>query len=42
MALGRALGVSRPVIAASINSNEGSELAGQIRALRDKVERLAI
>jgi len=40
--LGRACGVSRPVIAASINLNEGSELAGQIRALRDKVERLAI
>lgn len=40
--LGRACGVSRPVIAASINSNEASELAGQIKALRDKVERLAI
>ncbi|EFQ32370.1 ribosomal protein L7Ae/L30e/S12e/Gadd45 family protein [Colletotrichum graminicola] len=41
-ALGRACGVSRAVIAASITSNEGSELAGPIRALRDKVERLAI
>lgn len=40
--LGRACGVSRAVIAASINSNEASELAGQIKALRDKVERLAI
>ncbi|KAJ3493338.1 hypothetical protein NLG97_g4796 [Lecanicillium saksenae] len=40
--LGRACGVSRSVIAASINSNEASELAGQIKALRDKVERLAI
>ncbi|OLN86416.1 13 kDa ribonucleoprotein-associated protein [Colletotrichum chlorophyti] len=41
-ALGRACGVSRAVIAASITSNEGSELANSIRALRDKVERLAI
>ncbi|XP_044716129.1 ribosomal protein l7Ae/L30e/S12e/Gadd45 family domain-containing protein [Hirsutella rhossiliensis] len=40
--LGRACGVSRAVIAASITCNEGSELAGQIKALRDKVERLAI
>ena len=40
--LGRACGVSRSVIAACINSNEMSELAGQIKALRDKVERLAI
>lgn len=40
--LGRACGVSRAVIAASITSNEASELAGQIKALRDKVERLAI
>lgn len=42
MHLGRACGVSRPVIAASITSNESSELANQIRAMRDKVERLAI
>jgi hypothetical protein len=41
-ALGRACGVSRAVIAASITSNEGSDLAGPIRALKDKVERLAI
>ncbi len=40
--LGRACGVSRPVIAASITSNEGSDLARQIEALRNKVERLAI
>merc|ERR1711937_769954 len=31
--LGRACGVSRPVIAASITSNDASELAGQIRAM---------
>ncbi|CRK25173.1 13 kDa ribonucleoprotein-associated protein like [Verticillium longisporum] len=42
IALGRACGVSRAVIAASITSNEGSELANSIRTLREKVERLAI
>ncbi|KAJ5374381.1 ribonucleoprotein-associated protein [Penicillium concentricum] len=42
MALGRACGVSRAVIAASITSNEASELAPQIRELKAKVERLAI
>ena len=42
MALGRACGVSRPVIAASITSNEASDLNSQIRALKDKVERLQI
>jgi ribosomal protein L30E len=31
VALGRACGVSRAVIAASITSNEGSELAGPVR-----------
>ena len=41
-ALGRASGVSRAVIAASITSNEDSELSGQVRALREKVERLMI
>lgn len=40
--LGRACGVSRSVIAASITSNEASELSGRIKAMRDKVERLAI
>ncbi|KOS22664.1 13 kDa ribonucleoprotein-associated protein [Escovopsis weberi] len=40
--LGRACGVSRPVIAASISSNDMSDLAGQIKALQQKVERLAI
>lgn len=41
-ALGRATGVSRAVIAASITTNEASDLMGQIRALKDKVERLMI
>ena len=42
MALGRACGVNRAVIAASITSNEASELQGQINAMKDRVERLAI
>lgn len=42
MALGRACGVSRPVISCSITTNEASDLMGQIRALKDKVERLMI
>jgi len=41
-ALGRATGVSRAVIAASITSNEASDLSNQIRSLKDKVERLMI
>ncbi|KAJ5175593.1 13 kDa ribonucleoprotein-associated protein [Penicillium canariense] len=42
MALGRACGVSRPVIAVSITTNEASELANQIRTLKIQVERLMI
>jgi U4/U6 small nuclear ribonucleoprotein SNU13 len=42
VALGRACGVSRAVIAASITTNEASDLMGQIRAIKDKVERLLI
>ncbi|KAF1983194.1 putative 13 kDa ribonucleo protein-associated protein [Aulographum hederae CBS 113979] len=42
MALGRACGVSRAVIAVSITTNEASDLMSQIRALKDKVERLMI
>lgn len=42
MALGRACGVSRAVISASITTNEASDLMNQIRALKDKVERLMI
>jgi U4/U6 small nuclear ribonucleoprotein SNU13 len=41
-ALGRACGVSRAVIAASITTNEASDLMNQIRSLKDKVERLMI
>ncbi|EME42669.1 hypothetical protein DOTSEDRAFT_73482 [Dothistroma septosporum NZE10] len=42
MALGRACGVSRPVIAVSVTTNEASDLNAQIRAIKDKVERLMI
>ena len=42
MALGRACGVSRAVISCSITTNEASDLMGQIRPLKDKVERLMI
>eukprot|EP00455_Lapot_gusevi_P044626 TRINITY_DN5603_c0_g1_i1.p1 TRINITY_DN5603_c0_g1~~TRINITY_DN5603_c0_g1_i1.p1 ORF type:complete len:129 (+),score=50.90 TRINITY_DN5603_c0_g1_i1:52-438(+) len=41
-ALGRACGVSRPVIAASVLANEGSQLKSQINTLRDAVEKLLI
>jgi len=41
-ALGRACGVSRSVIAASILTSEGSQLKTQIQAVRDKVDQLLI
>ena len=41
-ALGRACGVSRNIIAASININDASDLASQLRQLKLKVERLMI
>lgn len=40
--LGRACGVSRPVIACSVITHEGSSLSGQIRTIRDEIERLLI
>lgn len=42
VALGRACGVSRAVIAASITTNEASDLMPQIRELKNKIERLMI
>lgn len=42
VALGRACGVSRPVIAASVTANEGSELKTQINNLKDAIERLLV
>jgi U4/U6 small nuclear ribonucleoprotein SNU13 len=41
-ALGRSCGVSRAVIAASITTNESSDLMPQIRELKNRVERLMI
>ena len=41
-ALGRACGVSRPVIAVSITSNDASQLKSQIQKMKDSIERLLI
>lgn len=41
-ALGRACGVSRPVIAASVTSNEGSQLKNQVQQLKLAIEKLLI
>ena len=42
VALGRACGVARPVIACSITSNEGSQLANQIANVKLSIEKLLI
>ncbi|XP_070581181.1 NHP2-like protein 1 [Ptychodera flava] len=41
-ALGRACGVSRPVIACSVTVNEGSQLKPQIQVVQQNIERLLI
>jgi len=41
-ALGRAAGVSRPVIACSVTVNEGSQLKPQIQAVQQSIEKLLI
>ena len=41
-ALGRACGVTRPVIAASVTTNEGSQLKNQIQQLKLAIEKLLI
>lgn len=41
-ALGRACGVSRPVISCSVTTNEGSQLKSQIQALKLAIEKLLI
>jgi len=41
-ALGRACGVSRPVISCSVTTNEGSQLKSQITTLKDAIEKLLI
>lgn len=42
IALGRACGVSRPVIACSITTNDGSQLKTQIQTLKTAIEKLLI
>lgn len=42
VALGRACGVSRPVISCSVTTNEASQLKSQILSLKDKIEQLLI
>jgi U4/U6 small nuclear ribonucleoprotein SNU13 len=39
IALGRACGVSRPVIAASVTTNEATELTSQIESVKDAIAR---
>ncbi|KAH8548415.1 ribonucleoprotein-associated protein [Umbelopsis sp. PMI_123] len=41
-ALGRACGVSRPVIACSVTTNEASDLKPQILSLKTQIEKLLI
>ncbi|XP_044759476.1 NHP2-like protein 1 [Coccinella septempunctata] len=41
-ALGRACGVSRPVIACSVTINEGSQLKPQIQTIQNEIERLLV
>ena len=42
VALGRACGVSRPVIAASVTTNDASTIKNQIYSIKDKIETLLI
>nr|XP_040578588.1 NHP2-like protein 1 [Lepeophtheirus salmonis] len=41
-ALGRACGVSRPVISASVTQNEGSQLKPQINSIQKEIEKLLV
>nr|AQS22666.1 40S ribosomal protein S26 [Pseudodiaptomus poplesia] len=41
-ALGRACGVSRPVISASVTQNEGSQLKPQITSIQPEIEKLLL
>ena len=41
-ALGRACGVSRPVIAASVTTNENSQLASQIQTIKLAIEKAMV
>lgn len=41
-ALGRACGVSRPIISCSVTVNEGSQLKSQIISIQQEIEKLLI
>ena len=41
-ALGRACGVSRPVISASVTQNEGSQIKPQINTIQQEIEKLLL
>lgn len=41
-ALGRACGVSRPIMACSVTINEGSQLKSQIQTIQQEIERLLV
>ncbi|XP_063699135.1 NHP2-like protein 1 homolog [Culicoides brevitarsis] len=41
-ALGRACGVSRPIVACSVTVNEGSQLKSQIVSIQQEIERLLV
>ncbi|XP_059617672.1 NHP2-like protein 1 homolog [Phlebotomus argentipes] len=41
-ALGRACGVSRPIVAAAVTVNEGSQLKSQITSIQQEIERLLV
>lgn len=41
-ALGRACGVTRPIIACSVTSNEGSQLKPQITGIQQEIEKLLV
>jgi U4/U6 small nuclear ribonucleoprotein SNU13 len=41
-ALGRACGVSRPVVACSITMRDGSQMNTQIQSLRDSIEQILV
>ncbi|XP_058824644.1 NHP2-like protein 1 homolog [Topomyia yanbarensis] len=41
-ALGRACGVSRPIVSCSVTINEGSQLKSQIVSIQQEIERLLV
>lgn len=41
-ALGRACGVSRPIVACSVTVNEGSQLKSQITSIQQEIEKILV